>query len=157
MPEPSSTADDIAALRAALAAAELARQEAEARATGAEAMVAHLKLLIAKLKHDRFGASSERSRKLIDQLELELGELVAAASEDAVRAENAEAKDKAPAGNGTSSRRRPARAPLPEHLPRERVVIPAPSACPCCGGKLSKLGEDVTETLEVVPRQWRVI
>jgi transposase len=32
------------------------------------------------------------------------------------------------------------------------VVIPAPAACPCCGGKLSKLGEDVTETLEVVPR-----
>ena len=72
MPAPDSTAGDIAALQAALAAERLARQEAEARATGAEAMVAHLKLLIAKLKHDRFGASSERSRKLIDQLELEL-------------------------------------------------------------------------------------
>ncbi len=155
MPEPSSTADDIAALRAALAAAELARQEAEARATGAEAMVAHLKLLIAKLKHDRFGASSERSRKLIDQLELELGELVAAAREDAARAEAAAGKDRS--STGATPRRQPARAPLPEHLPRERVVIPAPSACPCCGGKLSKLGEDVTETLEVVPRQWRVI
>ena len=94
--------DDITALRAALAAAELARQEAEARASGAEAMVAHLKLLIAKLKHDRFGASSERGRKLIDQLELELGELVAAASEDATAAENAAGKDK-PA-NGTSPR-----------------------------------------------------
>ena len=74
MPTPDSTAGDIAALRTALAAAELARQEAEARATGAEAMVAHLKLLIAKLRHDRFGASSERGRKLIDQRELELGE-----------------------------------------------------------------------------------
>lgn len=155
MPEPSSTADDIAALRAALAAAELARQEAEARATGAEALVAHLKLLIAKLKHDKFGASSERSRKLIDQLELELGELVAAASEDAARAETAAGKERS--STGATPRRQPARAPLPEHLPRERVVIPAPSACPCCGGKLSKLGEDVTETLEVVPRQWRVV
>src|SRR5213075_2720096 len=55
------------------------------------------------------------------------------------------------------TRRRPVRAPLPAHLPRERVVIPAPCACPACGGKLSKLGEDVTETLEVVPRQWKVI
>src|SRR5205807_7262392 len=55
------------------------------------------------------------------------------------------------------ARRRPVRAPLPAHLPRERVVIPAPSACPCCGGKLAKLGEDITETLEVVPRQWKVI
>ena len=49
------------------------------------------------------------------------------------------------------------RTPFPEHLPRERVVIPAPAACPCCGGKLAKLGEDVTETLEVVPRQWKVV
>jgi transposase len=55
------------------------------------------------------------------------------------------------------TRKRPVRGPLPAYLPRERVVIPAPSACPCCGGKLAKLGEDVTETLEVVPRQWKVI
>jgi len=46
---------------------------------------------------------------------------------------------------------------LPAHLPRERVVIPSPTACPCCQGKLSKLGEDVTETLEVVPRHWKVV
>lgn len=154
---PHSPPDEVAALRAALAAAELARQEAEARAAGAEAMVAHLRLLIAKLKHDRFGASSERGRKLIDQLELELGELVAAASEDAAKAENAAGKDKSSGGSGTSPRQQPARAPLPDHLPRERMVIAAPSACPCCGGKLSKLGEDITETLEVIPRQWKVI
>ena len=54
-------------------------------------------------------------------------------------------------------RRKPARRPLPEHLPRERIVYPSPSACPCCGGALRKLGEDVTETLELVPRQWKVI
>src|SRR5262249_44428734 len=46
---------------------------------------------------------------------------------------------------------------LPEHLPRERIVYPSPTACPCCGGVLHKLGEDVTETLELVPRQWKVI
>ena len=55
-------------------------------------------------------------------------------------------------------RKRPARKPLPDHLPRERVVVPAPTTCPCCGSnKLSKLGEDITETLGVVPRQWKVI
>src|SRR5918999_6372525 len=55
-------------------------------------------------------------------------------------------------------RRRPARKPFPAHLPRERVVIEAPAACGCCGsGRIVKLGEDVTETLEVIPRQWRVI
>jgi hypothetical protein len=55
------------------------------------------------------------------------------------------------------TRKKPVRATFPEHLPRERVVIPAPAACPCCGGKLAKLGEDVTETLEMVPRQWKVV
>ncbi len=38
------------------------------------------------------------------------------------------------------------------------MVIPAPACCPCCGSaKLSKLGEDITETLEVIPRRWKVI
>ena len=150
-PSPVTPAD-IAALRAAVATAEAARREAEARASGAEAMVAHLKLLIAKLKHDRFGASSERSRKLIDQMELELEELEAAASEDAVVATVASGTEVA-----SFTRRKPVRAPLPAHLPRERVVIEAPSVCPCCGGKLAKFGEDITETLEVVPRQWKVV
>src|SRR5438067_10847850 len=51
-----------------------------------------------------------------------------------------------------------ARKPFPEHLPRERVIVPGPTACACCGStRLSKLGEDVTETLEVVPRQWKVV
>jgi transposase len=152
-PAPDAPPDDVAALQAALAAERLARREAEARASGAEAMVAHLKLLIAKLKHDRFGASSERSRKLLDQMELQLEELEAAAAEDEATLD----PDKAgrPARNTTGPR--PVRGPLPAHLPRERVVIPAPSTCPCCGGALAKLGEDVTETLEVVPRQWKVV
>ncbi|WP_459698351.1 transposase domain-containing protein, partial [Acidisoma sp. C75] len=140
------------ALRAALAAEQSARREAEARATGAEAMVAHLKLLIAKLRQDRFGASSERGRKLLDQMELELEELEAAASED-------EAQVGVTGQDNVSgfTRRRPVRGPLPDHLPRERVVVPGPTACPCCGGKLAKLGESIIETLEVVPRQWKVI
>lgn len=146
--------DDVAALRTALAAEQVARREAEARASGAEAMVAHLKLLIAKLRHEQFGASSERGRKLLDQLELQLEELEAGAAED----EAALDPDPASASNTRSStRRKPVRGPLPAHLPRERVVLPSPTACPCCQGKLSKLGEDVTETLELVPRRWKVV
>jgi len=152
-PAPDNLPADIDALRAALAAEQLARREAEARASGAEAMVAHLKLLVAKLRHDRFGASSERGRKLLDQMELELEELEAAISEDAAATEGAADND-SPCG---PPRRKPVRAPLPAHLPRERVVIPAPAACPCCGGKLAKLGESVTESLEVIPRQWKVV
>jgi transposase len=55
-------------------------------------------------------------------------------------------------------RRRPARKPFPEHLPRERVVVEAPTSCTCCGSAhIVKMGEDITETLEVIPRQWKVI
>ena len=56
------------------------------------------------------------------------------------------------------TRKRPARQPFPEHLPRERVVEPGPATCHCCGSaRLRKLGEDITETLEVIPRQWKGI
>ena len=145
--------DDPETLKAALLAERSARQMAEARAAGAEAMVAHLKLMIAKLRRDKFGQSAERG-KLLDQLELQLEELEAADAEDATTAAQAD-----PSSTVVKSfeRRKPVRAPLPAHLPRERVVIPAPCSCPACGGKLAKLGEDVTETLEVIPRQWKVI
>src|SRR5712691_1690567 len=126
---------------------------AEARASGAEALIAHLKLVIAKLRREQYGQSSERGRKVLDQLELQLEELEAETTEAAVTAEGKAAG----AVVKSFARRRPVRAPLPAHLPRERVVIPAPCACPACGGKLAKLGEDITETLEIVPRQWKVI
>ena len=154
MTSPETLPNDIAALQTALTAERTARQQAEARASGAEAMVAYLKLLIAKMKRERFGQSAERGRKLLDQLELQLEELEASATEDAVAAATAEPDPTAVHG---FIRKKPVRGPLPAHLPRERVVVPAPPSCPCCGGRLVKLGEDVTETLEVVPRQWKVI
>ena len=147
--------DGVDALKTALVAERSARQQAEARASGAEAMVAHLKLVIAKLRRERFGPSAERGSKLLDQLELQLEELEASAAEDALAATTKPGQDDTVVRSFT--RQKPVRAPLPEHLPRERVVIPAPAACPCCGGKLAKLGEDVTETLEVVPRRWKVV
>ena len=145
----------VATLEAALAGAEARASAAEARATSGEALIAHLKLEIQKLNRDRFGPSSERSRRLLDQMELQLEELEASATEDELKAEVAAARTTTVAG---FTRKRPSRKPFPEHLPRERVVIEAPSSCACCGGtRLSKLGEDVTETLEVVPRSWKVI
>jgi transposase len=88
---PELHSDDIETLRSALAAAHAARLEAEARASGAEAMVERLKLLIATYKRDKFGPSSERARHL-DQLELQLEELEATAAEDALAAEAAARK-----------------------------------------------------------------
>jgi transposase len=151
---PVLLANDIATLRAALLAEHVARRAAEQRASGAEAVIAQLKLMIAKMRHARFGASSERGRKLLDQLELQLEEMEAAATED----EDAAQATPSPAGTKPAPpRRKPVRAPFPAHLPRERIVMPGPAACPCCQGKLAKLGEDVTETLEVIPRQFKVI
>jgi transposase len=84
-----------------------------------------------------------------------LEELEASATEDELAAEMAAAKTTTVA---SFTRKRPSRKPFPEHLPRERVVVRGPTSCACCGGtRLSKLGEDVSETLEVIPRQWKVI
>jgi transposase len=115
----------------------------------------HLKLQIEKLKREIYGQRSERSVRLLDQMELQLEELEAAATEDELAAEKAAAKTTIVAA---FSRKRSSRKPFPENLPRERVIVPGPTACACCGGaRLSKLGEDITETLEVIPRQWKVI
>jgi transposase len=142
--------DDVETLKAMLLAE---RQAYGAKVRDQALLIEQLKHQIARLRHERFGQSSER-RALLDQLELQLFELEEAQAE----AETAE-EIAAPQGVTVPSfeRRKPSRRPLPERLPRERVVYAMPAACPCCGGVLHKLGEDVTETLELVPRQWKVI
>ncbi|RUM11720.1 IS66 family transposase [Rhizobium phaseoli] len=155
-------ASEIARLRAALAASEARAACAEAdlaqvRAvvTTSEAMIRHLKLEIAKMRREQYGQSSERRARLIDQMELQLEELEADATEDEIAAERVAAKI---TNVSAFERRRPARKSFPEHLPRERLVIEAPSTCDCCGSaRIVKMGEDITETLEVIPRQWKVI
>ena len=159
---PEPLADDIDALKAALAAERAERIAAQALAASVQAklsddqvLIAHLKLEIEKLKREIYGQRSERSVRLLDQMELQLEELEASATEDELLAERAAAKTTSVVG---FNRKRPARRPFPEHLPRERVIVAGPTSCTCCGGtRLSKLGEDVTETLEVIPRQWKVI
>ena len=148
----------IIAERAARLEAEAVAASAKAEAANAkaaEALISYLKLEIEKLRRQLFGSRSERKARLLEQMELQLEELEAAATEDELAAEKAAARTPTVK---PFQRKRPSRRPFPEHLPRERVVIAAPASCPCCGsGKLSKLGEDVTETLEVVPRQWKVV
>ena len=130
--------------------------EARARESSGEALIAHLRLTIEKMRREVYGQRSERSARLLDQMELELEELEAAASEDELAAE--QAATAAVTTVGSFRRKKPSRKPFPKHLPRERIVVPGPTACTCCGStRLAKLGEDVTETLEVVPRQWKVM
>ncbi len=152
---PNALPDDIEALKAALIVAQAEAAAARAQLSADQALIAHLKLQIEKLNRERFGQRSERTARLINQLELQLEELEASATEDELAAERAAAKTTTVAA---FTRKRPSRKPFPEHLPRERVIEPAPTACLCCGSeRLRKLGEDVTETLEVIPRQWKVI
>jgi len=154
------SAEDFEALKAALATAQAELAAARAQRSDDAAMIAHLKLEIAKLNRHRYGPRAERTARLLDQMELQLEELEASATCDELDAEMAAAQ--AMMGKTTTvaafTRKRPARKPFPENLPRERIIVPRPSACLCCGGaRLAKLGEDITETLEAVPRQWKVI
>jgi len=147
--------DDVDALKALLLKERAEVAAAHAKLSDSDAIIAHLKLQIAKLKREQYGQSAERSSRLIDQLELQLEEIEATASEDDLLAEMAAAKTTQVAA---FTRKKPARKSFPEHLPRERILHPTPASCPCCGGtKLSKLGEDITETVEVIPRTWKVI
>jgi transposase len=154
-PSADSLPTDLASAHAMIIATREALLAAEARASAAESEAKHralliekLKYTIAKLRHDKFGQSSERGA-ILEQLELALAEM----EEDAAQAETAAQMAAAAAKIEVRSfeRRKPARRPLPEHLPRERIVYPAPAVCPCCSGALHKIGEDVTETLEPHP------
>jgi len=114
-----------------------------------ESEIEHLKLLIAKLRRMQFGRKSEKLERQIVQLELKLEEL--------------ETTKAAPAGERVSSfvqvssPIKPARQPLPEHLPREvKNYSPSEEVC-ACGGRLRPLGQDVSEVLEWVPGSFKVM
>src|SRR6266545_6591147 len=147
--------EEIGALRAALLAerTRAARVEAElavarAKASDDKTVIAHQRLQIEKLTRQLYGHRSERTVRLLDQMELALEELESSATEDEIAAERAVAKT---TNVVAFTRKHPARQPFPEHLPRERVVEPGPTVCLCCGSpRLRKLGEDITETLEVI-------
>jgi transposase len=128
MPEAAS---ELAKLRAALtlaegraAAAEAELAQARAVVSTSEAMIAALKLEIALLRRDKYGRSPDRTARLLDQLELQLEELVADAAEDAAGADHATEKTTKVAA---FERRKPVKKPFPKHLPRERVVVEAPT------------------------------
>ena len=150
------------AMRARLAASEQALEaEREAHEATRNAVklttlqIEKLKVQLARLRRMKFGQSSERLTLQADQLELTLEDLEAEhAHAECVMAGHV--PDDAPAKAG---QRKPRRAPLPEHLPRDEVMHLAPDTegCSACGGTMGKLGEDVTEVLEYVPGRFRVV
>jgi len=114
-----------------------------------DAEIEHLKLLIAKLRRMQFGSSSEKVGRQIEQLELRLVELEESRTKESLEREGSAAE---------RTVARPARRPLPEHLRREvQTYLPKEEACPDCGGKLKRLGEDASEILEYVRERIKVI
>ena len=116
--------------------------------------IEHLKLLVDKMRHMIFGKKSEKVVVQLEQLEFQLEDLESTQAEAEAMAEAA-----APANTPVREQKaRPARKPLPGHLPREVVShLPSGDCCPDCGGALRQFGEDVTEQLEYIPESFKVI
>ena len=119
--------------------------------------IAHLKLLIAKLRRMQFGRKSEKVTQQIEQLELRLEELQATPSENAPQ-ESQPAETSSSETTTSSIPQKPVRRALPAHLPRQtKRHEPKETCCPDCGGALKKLGEDISEMLEYVPASFYVV
>ena len=138
IPSEPAPSDDPAALQAMLAAARVENER--------------LRKIIRELQRHRFGRRAESLPP--DQLQLGLEE-----AEQAVAADEAVAEAAAPTVRAARvAKRRANRGALPAHLPRiETVVDIADDSCPCCSGPLHRIGEDVSERLDVVPAQFRVL
>jgi len=112
--------------------------------------IEHLRLVVEKLRRMLFGRKSEKLSIQLDQLELQLEEM------EVIHAALASLPvcDAQPDSTGA----KPARKPLPEHLPRQIVTHePKQQCCPECGGDLRHFGEDVSEQLDYAPESFRVI
>ena len=120
--------------------------EQEALLATRDLEIERLKIQLATLRRMRFGRSSEQLESEIAQLEFTLEELETNVAATTTRV--------APTRRESE---KPARGPLPAHLPREELIHQPACGCPQCGGELVKLGEDVSERLEYVPARFKVL
>ena len=158
---PAADPADVAALKARLAAAEAALAERDAALAAAEATVAEmaeanrrLEQMIAELRREKFGPRSEKLspdqyNPPLEDVEIAQGILQAAQ-------EKVDATLKASRSAGERVKRN--RKPLPPGLPEiERVIEPASTLCPCGCGRMTRIGEDVSRRLDVIPAQFRAL
>lgn len=134
----ASLPDDPQALKAMLAARE--------------AEIERLRQIIKELQRHRFGRRAETLPE--DQLLLGLEEAEQVEAEGLAGEEAADPVER----EARARKRRANRGSLPAHLPRiEQVIDVEDKTCPCCKGTLHRMGEDVSERLDIVPAQFRVI
>lgn len=155
----ASLPNDPAALKAMIASLQAENGKILATLRAHDLLVQALRMRIAKLKKQKFGSSSEKIEREIEQLELALEDLkVALAEADDTSPDEDEAPD-AEDQTDTSpaepkQRRRPKVSP---GTPRERRELDPGHDCPDCGGQLRIVGEDVSELLDMIAAQLKVI
>src|SRR5208337_3007451 len=109
--------------------------------------IERLKLIVKKLQRAQFGRRSERLDD--DQLALALDDL---------ESDIGQVEESHPITIAETAGALPKRKPLPDHLPREEILLDVPSdACPCCGGTMHRVGESESEMLDWVPARLRLI
>src|SRR6185436_16224304 len=144
---------DLAAAHAMILAQRELLTLAKSEVTMGRLEIERLKLMLAKARREQFGQSSERGKLLVESLPIEDLEETQAEQET-----NAEIAAPEAAKQKRAQNPRPLRRLLPDNLPVERIVEPAPCACGKCGSeRLHKLGEGVSKTLECEPRRWKII
>ena len=130
-----------------LAAMLIAEREVHA------AEMERLRQIIKELQRHRFGRRAETLP--LDQLELALEDVQQWEAEDDAKAEATTSPERKAE---RAKARRGNRGSLPGHLPRiETTVDIEDKTCPCCRGALHRIGEDVSERLDVIPAQFRVL
>jgi transposase len=120
-------------------------------------LIEKLKMQLAILRRARFGRSSEKLDRDIEQLELLIGDMEESDAErqEAQRLARSETAEDC-ASTSTLKKQPSVRAPLPDHLPLETIVHDAPCVCPACGGaKFSRVGADERDVLEYVPSHFK--
>lgn len=162
-PDADALPEDPALLQAMVLGlrAQIAGIEAANRAY--EALVQALKVTIARLKKQRFGASSEKIEREIEhpQLALESLEAARAAAVPTPEADAPETDDvtihKTAAPDAIQAQRRRGKPRIAEDAPRETIVLNPGQRCPVCGGVLRRVGEDVAEILDFIAAKLKVV
>lgn len=139
--------NDVEALKGLVRERSRALEVAEALNIFQKLELEKLRFQIAVLKRERYGRSSEQLDQQLTQMQLTIEDLESGLAE---RPPEVRPAPKEPA-------EKPARRPLPAHLPREEIVHSSACSCPDCGGPLRPLGEDVSEMIEYVPGRYKVI
>ena len=153
-----SLPDDPAILKAMIVSLQADAGKMKATLRAHEALVQALQLQIARLRKQKFGASSEKIEREIEQLELALESLEVAAS-CATESAGEDDADEQPSVSTDAPEAKPRRRKLrvSDDTPRERIVLDPGETCPDCGGDLRLLGDDVSEILELVTATLKVI